>query len=111
MPIAAPSHSVAGTQNREHKFATPSETYKHLYGRRWKAARLIYLSANPLCVRCQARGDVKAADIVDHIVPHKGDIALFWDRSNWQSLCKRDHDIKTATEDGGFGNGEGGSKV
>ena len=45
-----------------------------------------------------------AATIVDHIVPHKGDLALFYDQTNWQSLCKRHHDIKTAAEDGGFGN-------
>lgn len=46
---------------------------------------------------------VEAASVVDHIVPHKGDQKLFWRRSNWQSLCKRCHDVKTATEDGGFG--------
>nr|WP_292832122.1 HNH endonuclease signature motif containing protein [Mesorhizobium sp.] len=28
---------------------------------------------------------------------------LFWDRSNWQPLCKPCHDRKTATSDGGFG--------
>jgi 5-methylcytosine-specific restriction protein A len=46
---------------------------------------------------------VVAATVVDHIVPHKGDKVKFWDSSNWQSLCKRCHDAKTATEDGGFG--------
>ncbi|WP_304879789.1 HNH endonuclease [uncultured Parasutterella sp.] len=29
---------------------------------------------------------------------------MFWDESNWQALCKRCHDRKTAAEDGGFGN-------
>jgi len=42
--------------------------------------------------------------VVDHIVPHRGDRALFWDTSNWQPLCKPHHDAKTAREDGGFGN-------
>ncbi|WP_368028316.1 HNH endonuclease signature motif containing protein [Paenibacillus sp. DCT19] len=42
--------------------------------------------------------------MVDHIVPHKGDEGLFWDSTNWQALCKRCHDIKTVTQDGGFGN-------
>jgi 5-methylcytosine-specific restriction endonuclease McrA len=36
---------------------------------------------------------VKGADVVDHIVPHKMDKALFWDRSNWQPLCKWHHDV------------------
>jgi 5-methylcytosine-specific restriction protein A len=40
---------------------------------------------------------------VDHKVPHRGDQDLFWDTSNWQSLCKPCHSAKTAREDGGFG--------
>jgi len=51
---------------------------------------------------------VQAATVVDHIKPHRGDKTLFWERSNWQALCKQCHDIKTAKEDGGFGNGGGG---
>jgi 5-methylcytosine-specific restriction protein A len=44
------------------------------------------------------------AIVVDHIIPHKGNYKLFWDKSNWQSLCKSCHDKKTAREDGAFGN-------
>lgn len=43
------------------------------------------------------------ATVVDHIVPHCGNQQLFWDTDNWQPLCKKHHDRKTATEDGGFG--------
>jgi len=39
-----------------------------------------------------------AATVVDHVTPHKGDKVLFWDRLNWQALCKRCHDRKTAFE-------------
>jgi 5-methylcytosine-specific restriction protein A len=46
---------------------------------------------------------VEPAAVVDHITPHGGDEALFWDRDNWQPLCKPCHDAKTAREDGGFG--------
>lgn len=74
------------------------------YGYRWQQARKLYLQMCPLCVRCQAQGVINAALIVDHVTPHKGDQALFWDQSNWQPLCKRCHDQKTAQEDGGFGN-------
>ena len=42
--------------------------------------------------------------MVDHIIPHKGDEALFWDEDNLQSLCTPCHNQKTAREDGGFGN-------
>lgn len=36
--------------------------------------------------------------LVDHIIPHRGDKKLFWDERNWQGLCKKHHDRKTAKE-------------
>lgn len=73
------------------------------YTSRWTKARNTYLDRNPLCVHCEADGVVMEATIVDHIIPHKKDWKLFWDKNNWQPLCKKHHDRKTATEDGGFG--------
>jgi 5-methylcytosine-specific restriction protein A len=46
-------------------------------------------------------GRITPATVIDHITPHRGDRALFWQSSNWQALCKPCHDRKTATEDGG----------
>ena len=43
------------------------------------------------------------ATVTDHVTPHKGDETLFWDEDNHQSLCETCHDVKTVTEDGGFG--------
>lgn len=76
------------------------------YGYRWQKARATWLSRHPLCVACAEANPsrVTAAEVVDHIVPHGGNQTLFWDTSNWQSLCKCCHDKKTAREDGGFGN-------
>jgi len=34
---------------------------------------------------------VTAATVVDHITPHRGNTQLFWDSSNWQSLCEECH--------------------
>ena len=64
----------------------------------------MFLAAHPLCALCQRDGRVMPAAVVDHITPHRGDQTLFWDESNWQPLCKRCHDAKTAREDGGFDN-------
>lgn len=41
---------------------------------------------------CAAEGRITAANVVDHIAPHRGDPALFWDQANWQPLCKLHHD-------------------
>ncbi|MBL4928784.1 HNH endonuclease signature motif containing protein [Fuscibacter oryzae] len=55
------------------------------YDSDWKSARIDFLKAHPLC-RCGA-----PATVVDHIKPHKGDNAIFWDRTNWQALCRHHH--------------------
>ena len=75
------------------------------YGYRWQQASKGYLRAHPLAVDIFGvhNGRVILAEVVDHIIPHRGDMKLFWDRNNWQGLTKADHDRKTATEDGGFG--------
>jgi 5-methylcytosine-specific restriction enzyme A len=70
------------------------------YGAKWRSARKAFLRRSPLCAECQSKGILKAAAVVDHIIPHKGNSGLFWDESNWQVLCKRCHDIKTARKDG-----------
>jgi 5-methylcytosine-specific restriction protein A len=73
------------------------------YGSRWRRAAKLFLLAHPLCAECLSHGQTIPAKVVDHVRPHKGDQALFWDEGNWQPLCKPCHDRKTATEDGGFG--------
>lgn len=73
------------------------------YDADWRRYRIMYLREHPLCVECLKEDKVTAATVVDHIIPHKGNKELFWDPKNHQSLCEHHHDLKTATEDGGFG--------
>jgi 5-methylcytosine-specific restriction protein A len=47
---------------------------------------------------------VTATACIDHFIPHKGNPALFNDEDNWRSSCDGCHAIKTAKEDGAFGN-------
>lgn len=84
------------------------------YGARWQRARKRHLQAHPLCVMCQAQGRVTAATVVDHKEPHRGDDRLFWDETNWQSLCAHHHSsTKQRQENGGASVAPpgGGSKV
>ena len=69
------------------------------YGSRWQKARLSFLAEHPLCAECDKQGQVTEATVVDHIVPHRGDLTLFWDMSNWQALCARCHNAKTGRGD------------
>jgi 5-methylcytosine-specific restriction protein A len=50
-------------------------------------------------------GLVVLATVVDHVIPHRGDVELFWKPGNHQALCKACHDRKTVLEDGGLGGG------
>jgi 5-methylcytosine-specific restriction protein A len=69
------------------------------YDSRWEKARKAYLAKHPLCVCCLANGIPHGAELVDHIEPHKGDMARFWDSGNWQGLCRWCHEnIKRAVE-------------
>lgn len=74
------------------------------YDARWRKLRAIYIHDHPLCAACAAEGKLRAAAVVDHITPHRGDISLLYDESNLQSLCTECHNRKTAAEDGAFGN-------
>ena len=71
---------------------------KRLYGYRWQVQREWFLQQpeNALCRDCLAQGITTAATDVDHVIPHRGDLGLFWDQDNWQSLCKSCHSRKTA---------------
>ena len=94
------------TRVRQQKADRRQSSTQRGYGSKWQRYRAAYLSRaeNALCRICQQNGIVKAASVIDHIVPHRGDWKLFWDSNNHQPLCPRCHNQKTVREDGGFGN-------
>jgi 5-methylcytosine-specific restriction endonuclease McrA len=62
------------------------------YTYRWQKSAKLFLDEHPLCIFCEQQGHITAATVVDHIKPHRGDNELFWDKNNWQALCKPCHD-------------------
>lgn len=113
-----PAHARADASASDARRGTATERG---YGYKWQQAREVFLRGHPVCHRHDLQGEVVAATVVDHVIPHKIKVArdsgdpvalakaekLFWDRKNWQALCKQCHDAKTATEDGGFGRSQG----
>lgn len=63
------------------------------YDRRWTDASAAYREHHPLCVGCAAVGRLTPTALVDHVVPHQGDMKLFWCTDNWQSTCRPHHDV------------------
>ena len=74
--------------------------HSHLYKtKRWQRFRAAHLAGEPLCVMCAKAGRLEAATVVDHITPHRGDLDLFWQHGNHQSLCAPCHSSTKQRED------------
>lgn len=93
-PNLASKHGLCEQHVREYNERRYSEPT--LYDARWQKARLLFLQEHPFCSECLKEGKTVMAEVVDHVIPHRGDKKLFWLTSNWDSKCKRHHDIKTA---------------
>lgn len=63
----------------------------------WRNYRARFLEANGRCYACGA-----TATVVDHVVPHMGDVALFEKTDNHIPLCERCHNTITAKFDRRF---------
>ena len=63
------------------------------YGQRWAKAAATFKRRHPHCLGCQAAGKLVATDVVDHVEPHKGDQAKFWNTALWQPACRYCHDV------------------
>ncbi|MDD9730454.1 HNH endonuclease signature motif containing protein [Mameliella sp. AT18] len=74
-------------RNKRHDTTRPNARARG-YTRQWEAARALFLCQHAQCAHpgCTAR-----ATVVDHIIPHRGDHTLFWDKGNWQPLCAHHH--------------------
>lgn len=97
--------AMENDRKRESRARNGRGDHQRLYRtRRWAELRKRKLRDQPLCEECLRFNVTKGAEVVDHVVPHRGDMALMYDYENLESLCKSCHDSKTAREDGGFGN-------
>lgn len=112
-PVGMPTRAVAERKRKalvdQRRPSARARGYTAAWEREAKA--FLALPGNQHC----ACGCGRQADMVDHRIPHKGDMRLFWDRANWQPMARRCNSAKAAREEGGFGNatrfprGRGGS--
>ena len=97
MPVRPPTFRPSGQRSRretnaEHDVRRGSARDRG-YDARWDAEAARERVRMPLCLGCEAVGRVTATELIDHVVPHKGDKALFWDKNNRQPACRPHHDI------------------
>jgi len=99
LPGITSTRLQAQAVSAEQSWRAGKTTTERGYGWEWQKAREVHLRDNPLCAYCERLGYITAASVVDHKTPHRGDPILFWNKLNWQSLCKACHDsIKQAEE-------------
>ena len=96
--LVEPGKKFCLTHLKEHKeYTRPAAERGYTY--EWRKASKAFIKEHPLCAICFKKGKLTAATVVDHIFPHRGDPVLFWDKDNWQALCKPCHDEKTLKEE------------
>lgn len=75
----------------------------------WRRLRAAHLADNPLCVECRKIGELRQAQVVDHIKPVSTGVdefereSLMWNPDNLQSLCNQHHNQKSGYERNGKG--------
>jgi 5-methylcytosine-specific restriction endonuclease McrA len=90
VPLAAPFFRTGPSMTKPRG---RSAEYQKLYkSARWQRLRRYQLSVQPLCEFCLVTETITAADVIDHRKKHGGDLDLFFDPENLQSLCKHHHD-------------------
>lgn len=104
------SRVAAVSQQTDSWRASKQSSTQRGYGYKWQQARAGFLDKYPFCVFCLRDNNIVAtsiediilecsvkgvavpyASVVDHSIPHRGDMKVFWDRTKWQSLCAQHH--------------------
>jgi 5-methylcytosine-specific restriction enzyme A len=65
--------------------------YERGYDYQWQRFRAAYLTAHPLCTRCEEQGRLTPATLIHHIVPLK-DGGDKYEASNLMQLCHDCHE-------------------
>lgn len=95
-PTFRPAHLGSVEASRSDYEQRRGSARRRGYDARWERASAQHKADFPLCAGCLAVGRYTATAVTDHVVPHRGDPTLFWDRDNWQSACAWHHDVVKA---------------
>ncbi|WP_303698784.1 hypothetical protein [Brevundimonas naejangsanensis] len=61
------------------------------YTTAWDKASAGHVRNNPLCRYCDLAGQVRPAELTDHLYPHRGDQDVFWNKRYWIASCAECH--------------------
>lgn len=102
------NHIHLQTEKDKRKIFTKRGKSKQWHGlyesAEWRKVRAAFLNKYPICFICG-----RPATIADHIIPHRGDLTLFYSADNLQPMCQSCHSRKTMKENNNFhGKGDRG---
>ena len=91
--------TYCGAHKRDN-VSSRARAYQYLYYTKgWKKhTRAAVLQRDPMCKDPFKIGCHNPSTDADHIIPHRGDVKLFFDLNNLQGLCKSCHSRKTKLE-------------
>jgi 5-methylcytosine-specific restriction enzyme A len=94
----APAAPVAENRSR---YRDATQHWRKWYKTsRWQRLRWAVLVRDQFtCRRCRRIESNTSLLVADHVAPHRGDEALFWDEGNLQCLCKPCHDSAKQSEE------------
>ena len=95
MPSMPPTHRPAGNLSRQDSNRQADRrrgsARERGYNAAWDRASRGHRARHPLCQYCALVDEVKAADLTDHLYPHRGDHVVFWNKTYWVSSCDDCH--------------------
>lgn len=91
--LSAPPARLAAAAARTPALPDRRTARERGYSTRWDKVSRVHRQRNPLCRGCVAMGRVGAAEVTDHVIPHRGDEARFWSAANLQSACAWHHSV------------------
>lgn len=91
MPDMPPTFRRSGAGARQDYERERRTARERGYDAKWDRESGQYRREHPLCEYCELEGRVSAAELVDHLYPHRGDRWLFWLKLLWVSCCARCH--------------------
>lgn len=91
--MGGPLSFLARETRMSDKRSERAQLYRKWYKTaKWKALRKACLLRDRYQCRIRMSGCRINASLADHIVPHRGDMRLFFDLTNLQASCKHCHD-------------------
>lgn len=93
-PMLSALPPLVARHTDEHGHSRTAEPWRAWYNTpRWRRLRWSVLERDNFTCRCGCGQVAKSPLLVaDHVKPHRGDPALFWDPANLQTLFKPCHD-------------------